>query len=56
MAWYESFGQMRHGLMKNLFAGAEYRISAVVLSTIVQFLLLIGRLRRCSPPPARCGL
>ena len=41
VAWYESFDQMRQGLMKNLFAGAEYRISAVVLSTIAQFLLLI---------------
>ncbi len=32
--WYRSVPELIHGLMKNIFAGMEYRVSLVILATI----------------------
>jgi glycosyltransferase involved in cell wall biosynthesis len=37
--WYRSVPELIHGLMKNMFAGMEYRLSLVILSTIGSLLL-----------------
>ena len=37
--WYSSLREMIDGLMKNAFAGVNYSILAIVLSSIAQFLL-----------------
>lgn len=34
LEWYQSLGELIEGLMKNAFAGVEYRISIVILMTI----------------------
>lgn len=39
--WYASFTEMRNGLMKNLFAGVDYSITLVILSSILQVAVLI---------------
>jgi len=39
--WYSSLGELIEGLMKNMFAGVEYRISAVVGSTLAVLLLCV---------------
>ncbi len=39
--WYSSFSEMRRGLMKNLFAGIEYSVLAVVFSAIGQLVLFV---------------
>lgn len=39
--WYSSFREMRHGLMKNLFAGVDYSIARVILFSILQLLVLV---------------
>ncbi|MDQ6662884.1 MAG: glycosyltransferase [Acidobacteriota bacterium] len=39
--WYASFAEMRGGLMKNLFAGVEYRVSLVVLFSVLQIVFLV---------------
>jgi hypothetical protein len=38
--WYASWRQVRDGLMKNLYAGAEYRTWVVVCGVLVHLLLL----------------
>ncbi|MEE8348692.1 MAG: glycosyltransferase [Acidobacteriota bacterium] len=38
--WYSSVREMNKGLMKNMFAGVDYRISSVLVGTLV--LLLLG--------------
>ena len=38
--WYSSVRELSQGLMKNMFAGVDYRISAVLAGTVV--LLLLG--------------
>lgn len=37
--WYASLGEVIGGLKKNAFAGLDYRISAVIGSTVLHFLL-----------------
>lgn len=37
--WYASVGELIDGLMKNAFAGVDYRVSAIVGASIAQFLL-----------------
>lgn len=39
--WYRSVREMRDGLMKNAFAGVDYRISVVVVSSILLPLLFV---------------
>ena len=39
--WYASIQELVHGMMKNSFAGVEYRISMVVAATLGQFMLFI---------------
>ncbi|HEX2094133.1 MAG TPA: glycosyltransferase family 2 protein [Longimicrobiaceae bacterium] len=39
--WYASFGELVRGLMKNGFAGVDYRLSLVVLSTVAQLLFFV---------------
>jgi len=39
--WYSSVRELVHGMMKNSFAGVEYRISMVVAATLGQFILFI---------------
>lgn len=39
--WYASVRELVHGMMKNSFAGVEYRISMVVATTLGQFMLYI---------------
>jgi glycosyltransferase involved in cell wall biosynthesis len=39
--WYASWRQVRDGLMKNLFAGAEYRTGRVALAVVVHVLLAL---------------
>jgi glycosyltransferase involved in cell wall biosynthesis len=36
--WYASFGEMVHGLMKNMFAGVEYSVVAAIGATLAQIL------------------
>ena len=37
--WYRSVPELIHGLMKNMFAGMEYRVSFVILATIGSLLI-----------------
>ncbi len=37
--WYASVGELVDGMMKNAFAGVDYRVSAIVVASIAQFLL-----------------
>lgn len=39
--WYGSWRELRDGLMKNLFAGAEYRVWLVLLGVLSHLLLLV---------------
>jgi glycosyltransferase involved in cell wall biosynthesis len=39
--WYASVRELVHGMMKNSFAGVEYRMSMVVATTLGQFMLYI---------------
>ncbi len=39
--WYASLGELIEGLMKNMFAGVEYRVSAVVGSTLAILFLCV---------------
>ncbi len=39
--WYRSVPELIHGLMKNMFAGMEYRVSVVILATIGSLLIHI---------------
>ena len=39
--WYRSVGELIDGLMKNMFAGMEYRVSSVVAATIAALLIHI---------------
>ena len=39
--WYASLREAVHGLRKNGFAGVDYRISLVILATLVQLVLFI---------------
>jgi len=36
--WYRSVPELIHGLMKNMFAGMEYRLSLVILATMASLL------------------
>jgi len=37
--WYRTVPELIHGLMKNMFAGMEYRVSFVVLATLASLLI-----------------
>ena len=39
--WYRSVGELIDGLMKNMFAGMEYRVSAVIAATLAALLIHI---------------
>jgi glycosyltransferase involved in cell wall biosynthesis len=39
--WYHSFREMRRGLMKNLFAAADYSIVRVIASVVAQAILFV---------------
>jgi cellulose synthase/poly-beta-1,6-N-acetylglucosamine synthase-like glycosyltransferase len=39
--WYHSFREMRRGLMKNLFAAADYSIMRVIASVVAQAILFV---------------
>jgi glycosyltransferase involved in cell wall biosynthesis len=39
--WYQSFGELVRGLMKNGFAGVDYRIWFVVAATVAQLLVFV---------------
>ena len=39
--WYRSFAEMRRGLMKNLFAGADYRVGVVLAGCVFQMVFLV---------------
>ncbi|MDA0740188.1 MAG: glycosyltransferase [Nitrospirae bacterium] len=39
--WYRSVSELIQGLMKNMFAGMEYRVSFVILATIASLLIHI---------------
>jgi glycosyltransferase involved in cell wall biosynthesis len=39
--WYASVRELIQGLMKNAFSGVDYRVSVVVVSTVVQLALLV---------------
>jgi len=39
--WYASVRELIQGLMKNAFSGVDYRVSVVVVSTVVQLVLLV---------------
>jgi hypothetical protein len=40
--WYRTVGELVRGLEKNCFAGVDYRVSAVVLSTVAVLALSVG--------------
>jgi hypothetical protein len=40
--WYRSWREVRDGLMKNLFAGVDYRVLPTVAGSIAQLALLAG--------------
>lgn len=40
--WYAGWREVRDGLMKNLFAGVDYRIGATVVGSLVQLALFAG--------------
>ena len=42
--WYGSWGEVRNGLMKNLFAGSGYSISLTVFGSLLHLLVLAGPL------------
>lgn len=39
--WYRTFGELVRGLMKNGFAGVDYRLSTVVAATVAQLLVFV---------------
>ncbi len=39
--WYRSVGELIDGLMKNMFAGMEYRVSSVIAATLAALLMHI---------------
>ena len=39
--WYRSVGELIDGLMKNMFAGMEYRVSAVIAATLAALIIHI---------------
>ncbi|MGI8990084.1 MAG: glycosyltransferase [Bryobacteraceae bacterium] len=39
--WYASFAEMRHGLMKNMFAGSDYLVSRAILFSLLQLVFLV---------------
>ena len=39
--WYDSWRALRDGLMKNLFAGAEYRVGLVAAGVLLHLLVLV---------------
>jgi hypothetical protein len=39
--WYHSFAELRRGLMKNLFSGAEYRLAVVLIACVFQLAFLV---------------
>jgi hypothetical protein len=39
--WYASFGEMVHGLMKNMFATVEYSVVAAIAATLAQILMSV---------------
>lgn len=39
--WYRTFGELVRGLMKNGFAGVDYRLRTVVAATVVQLLVFV---------------
>ena len=39
--WYASVRELIQGLMKNAFSGVDYRVSVVVVSTVIQLVLLV---------------
>ena len=41
VVWYHSFAEMRNGLMKNLFAGADYRVPVIVAGCVFQIVFLV---------------
>ena len=47
VAWYSSLGELVEGLMKNMFAGVDYRISAVLGISLLQFLLCVWPFLGC---------
>jgi cellulose synthase/poly-beta-1,6-N-acetylglucosamine synthase-like glycosyltransferase len=40
--WYSSWGEVRNGLMKNLFAGSGYSIAFTVFGSLLHLLVLAG--------------
>jgi glycosyltransferase involved in cell wall biosynthesis len=45
--WYASFDEMRRGLMKNLFAGLDYRVLAVMAAALAQLLFFVWPFLAC---------
>ena len=41
VVWYHSFAEMRNGLMKNLFAGTDYRVPVIVAGCVFQIVFLV---------------
>ena len=41
VVWYHSFAEMRSGLMKNLFSGAEYSVAVVLAGCVFQIMFLV---------------
>ncbi|HEV2149000.1 MAG TPA: glycosyltransferase family 2 protein [Longimicrobiaceae bacterium] len=39
--WYRTFGELVRGLMKNSFAGVDYRLGFVVATTLLQLLVFV---------------
>ena len=45
--WYSSMGELIDGLMKNMFAGVDYRISTVLQISLLQLLLYVWPFMGC---------
>ena len=45
--WYSSMGELIDGLMKNMFAGVDYRILAVLKISLLQLLLYVWPFMGC---------
>ena len=41
VAWYHTLGEVFNGLLKNGYAGVDYRISLVILATVLQLVFLV---------------
>ena len=39
--WYHSFPEMQRGLMKNMFAGADYSVTVILMGSIFQLAFLV---------------